>query len=134
MARPRIEIDWEDFDKLCGLQCTQLEIANWFECSVDTISRAVKREHDMSFAEYFEQKRGRGKIGLRRWQAEAAKKGNTAMLIWLGKQWLGQSEFGSGEAGANDPTLEADLDRLLARLAAAREEEEAAENSQPTIN
>jgi hypothetical protein len=30
--------------------------------------------------------------GVRRKQFELAMKGNTGMLVWLGKQWLGQSE------------------------------------------
>ena len=35
---------------------------------------------------------GRLKISLRRQQIEAAKKGNVAMLIWLGKQLLEQAD------------------------------------------
>lgn len=31
-------------------------------------------------------------MSLRRWQLEAAKKGNVVMMIWLGKQMLGQIE------------------------------------------
>lgn len=85
-------IDWNQFDKLCELQCTLKEISSWFNCSEDTIERAVKREHGVKFAEYFAQKRGRGKIALRRKQFEAAMAGNTALLIWLGKQYLNQSE------------------------------------------
>jgi len=35
-GRPKIKIDWEAFEKLCGLQCTQEEIASFFQCSADT--------------------------------------------------------------------------------------------------
>jgi len=92
MARPRKEINWEEFDKLCGLHTTQEEIANWFSVSVDTIDRAVKREHKVGFAEYYAQKAAVGKVSLRRKQFELAQKGDKTMLIWLGKQHLGQSE------------------------------------------
>lgn len=92
VGRPLIEINWEQFDKLCSIQCSQREIASWFDCSVDTIDRAVKRVKGMNFAEYFEQKRGKGKIALRRKQYEVANGGNVTMLIWLGKQYLNQSE------------------------------------------
>jgi hypothetical protein len=92
MARPRIEINWEDFDKLCAIQCTQVEIASWFKCSVDTIERAVKRKYKMGFAEYYAQKADTGKISLRRQQWQLALKGDRTMLIWLGKQHLGQAE------------------------------------------
>lgn len=92
MGRPKIEINWEQFNKLCGLQCTLLEIASYFDCSDDTIERRVKETHGVTFAEYFAQKRGNGKIALRRKQYEAALAGNVTLLIWLGKQYLGQSD------------------------------------------
>jgi len=91
-GRPKIEIDWREFEKLCALQCTQEEIAGWFDCSVDTIDRRVKEVHGVNFAEYFAKKRGKGKISLRRWQMQCAEKGNAAMLIFLGKNYLGQKD------------------------------------------
>lgn len=90
-GRPRIPIDWKEFDKLCELQCTQSEIASWFDCSPDTIDRAVRREHDIGFAEYFELKRGKGKISLRRKQWQLADN-NASMAIFLGKNILGQTD------------------------------------------
>lgn len=88
-----IEIDWNQFDKLCLMQCTATEIAAWFDCSVDTIENKVREEFDMKFSEYFRQKKEKGKIALRRAQYQTAiDKGNTTMQIWLGKQYLGQSE------------------------------------------
>lgn len=92
MARPRVKINWEEFDKLCSIQCTLLEIASWFGCSPDTIERACKREHRMGFADYFAQKAAKGKISLRRMQWQIAIGGDRTMLIWLGKQYLEQSE------------------------------------------
>lgn len=90
---PKLKVvDWDEFDKLCGIQCTLPEIAAWFNVSEDTIERICIREKRVKFAEYFNQKRSRGKIPLRRRQYQAAMDGNTALLIWLGKQYLGQSE------------------------------------------
>lgn len=91
-GRPQIEINWIEFDKLCGLQCTIHEIAGWFNCSVDTIERRVLSEHGVGFADYFAQKRSGGKISLRRKQYEIAMSGNPTMLIWLGKQYLAQTD------------------------------------------
>ena len=91
-GRPKTKIDWEEFDKLCEFQATLEEIACWFDCSVDTIERAVEREKGMNFAEYFAIKREKGKVSLRRRQHQVALKGNATMLIWLGKQHLGQSD------------------------------------------
>lgn len=108
MARPRIEIDWEAFDKLCTLQCTLAEIAGFFGCSEDTIERAVKRDKRMSFADYFSQKRVGGKIALRRSQFQLAEK-NAAMAIWLGKQYLDQRDDiqNADKAEVNDSLIEA---------------------------
>lgn len=92
MGRPVIQIDWEVFDKLCALQCTQVEMASWFDCSVDTLERRCMDEQQMTFAEYYTQKAGKGKISLRRNQWKLAEKGNATMLIWLGKQILGQKD------------------------------------------
>ena len=91
-GRPRIEIDFDEFNKLCRLQCTLSEIASWFDCSEDTIERRVKEEYGITFAEHFALKRGKGKIALRRKQFQTAESGNVTMLIWLGKQYLGQSD------------------------------------------
>lgn len=92
MARPKIKINWQEFDRLCAMQCTEEEIAAWFRCSVDTIDRACRRELRLGFAELFRQKRKLGYVSLRRAQFQAALQGNPTMLIFLGKHYLGQCE------------------------------------------
>ena len=109
MGRPRIEIDWKEFDKLCGLQCTLEEIAGWFNCSIDTIENRVKEVHGITFSEYFSQKRSSGRISLRRKQYEAAMSGNTALLIWLGKQYLNQSDKQDQNISVSDSKLVVDF-------------------------
>lgn len=91
-GRPKVPIDWEEFDKLCLIQCTLEEIANWFKCSVDTIENRCKAEKGLLFSEYFKKASAGGKISLRRKQFQAANAGSVPMLIWLGKQYLGQSD------------------------------------------
>lgn len=92
MGRPKIEIDWKVFDKLCRFQCTLVEIAEWFDCSEDTIERAVKREYNETFAERFKKKSAKGKTSLRRKMFVIAMKGNVTMCIWLSKQMLGYTD------------------------------------------
>ena len=92
MGRPKIEIDWDQFNKLCSLHCTLEEIAGFFDCSADTIERRVKDKYDITFAEQYVKKSAKGKISLRRKQREVAEAGNVTMLIWLGKQYLKQSD------------------------------------------
>ena len=104
MARPRIEIDKIQFEKLCGLQCTKDEIAGYFGCSEDTIERWCKREYKENFAAIFAQKRISGKISLRRWQFKMAEH-NVTMAIWLGKQYLGQREQQDIMVSTSDETI-----------------------------
>ena len=91
MGRPQKEIDQKQFENLCGLQCTLAEIADFFDCSEDTIERWCKRNYGESFAETLKKHCGKGKISLRRYQFKLAEK-NAAMAIWLGKQYLGQRD------------------------------------------
>lgn len=97
MARPRKEIDQEQFEKLCAIQCTLKEIAGWFDCSEDTIENWCKRTYTdedgepIGFSEVYKKHSVAGKISLRRFQFKLAEK-NTSMAIWLGKQWLGQRD------------------------------------------
>jgi len=97
LARPRKEIDKEQFEKLCAIQCTLKEIACWFKCSEDTIEnwcKATYQDEDgkpMGFSDAFKVYSVDGKISLRRFQFRQAEK-SYAMAIWLGKQWLGQRD------------------------------------------
>lgn len=91
MARPRKEIDQKQFENLCGLQCTLEEICGWFDVTDKTLDSWCKRTYHASFSEVFKQKRGAGKISLRRSQWRLAEK-SAAMAIWLGKQYLGQRD------------------------------------------
>lgn len=91
MARPRKEIDQKQFENLCAMQCTEDEICDWFGVSADTINRWSKRTYGASFADVFKQKRGNGRISLRRSQWKLAEKSAT-MAIWLGKQYLNQRD------------------------------------------
>ena len=91
MARPQKEINTKQFEKLCGLQCTKEEICGFFDVTDKTLERWCKRTYKKGFSEVFAQKRGSGKISLRRNQFQLAEK-NASMAIWLGKQYLGQRE------------------------------------------
>lgn len=56
-----------------------------------TLDSWCKRTYHASFSEIFKQKRGLGKISLRRHQWRLAEK-NANMAIWLGKQYLEQKD------------------------------------------
>ena len=104
MARPRKEIDQKQFENLCGLQCTLEEICGWFDVCSDTLETWCKRTYKRNFSEVFAQKRGAGKISLRRSQWRLAEK-NANMAIWLGKQYLGQKDQEVQEYAAVHPLV-----------------------------
>ncbi len=114
MARPLKEISQKDFEKLCGLQCTKEEICGFFDVTDKTLERWCKRTYKKGFSEVFAQKRGSGKISLRRSQFELAKK-NASMAIWMGKQYLGQRE---PDAKTDGKPLEAENNLLQAIMGA----------------
>lgn len=97
MARPQIQIDKNQFEQLCAMQCTLKEIANWFHCSEDTIENWCKRTYvdedgnAIGFSDAYKNYSASGKISLRRFQFKLAER-NPSMAIWLGKQWLGQRD------------------------------------------
>lgn len=84
MATPLKKIEAEQVHKLAAMFCTDEEIAHFFDCSQHTIRRRFRDE--------LHRGRSVGKMSLKRKQYDQAMNGNTAMLIWLGKQYLGQRE------------------------------------------
>lgn len=124
--------DWEEFGKLCGIQCTLSEIAAYYDVSEDTIERAVKRAHKLKFADYFKQKRKKGFVSLRRTMWQLALKGDKTMLIWLSKQHLKFSEkmtVREPKKDAPPPTANANADQL-ARLETLLNEIKAPQNEE----
>lgn len=91
MARPKLKIDKNVFEDLCELQCTLPEFSSFLHVSEDTIERWCQRTYKRNFAEVFAEKRGAGKVSLRRSQFRLAET-NPTMAIWLGKQYLGQTD------------------------------------------
>lgn len=100
-GRPQKAIDKDKFEKLCGLQCTLIEISYFFDCSEDTIEKWCQRTYDKSFTDVFNIKRCSGKMSLRRTQWKMAET-NPTMAIFLGKQYLGQSDRREVKVQQND--------------------------------
>ena len=86
MARPKEHnIKGKDIQKLASEECTNVEIADYFGCSENTIRR---------YGEFLTKGRSMKKLRLRQIQWKIAENGNAAMAIWLGKNELGQSDGG----------------------------------------
>ncbi len=94
-GRPLIvwdDADWRKFDLMCKCGVRQMDIAEAFGCSPDTIGAIVRREKQMSFSAYKDQKAGYARAEIMEKQMELALKGDRTMLIWLGKNLCGQSD------------------------------------------
>lgn len=98
VGRPEIEINWEIFESLCNLQCTQSEIASVLKVSVDTLTSRVKKRYGEDFSDIYKRYSEGGKSSLRRTQFKLAQK-SAAMAIWLGKHWLGQTDVNKETIG-----------------------------------
>ena len=114
-GRKPIEIDLDELQKLCSLQCTNEEIAAWFGCSVRTIEKYSKKPE---VAETMARGRAKGRISVRRAQMKLLEAGNATMGVWLGKQLLGQRDVTPIElTGAQGKPVEFSLEAIDAILA-----------------
>lgn len=106
MARPKINIDPEQVEKLARMKCTLREMAEFMGCNEKTLRNRFSAEIRKGGAQ--------GKISLRRMQWKSAENGSTAMLIWLGKQYLDQKDRIDNTSSADD--LKSALETLIDRL------------------
>jgi hypothetical protein len=92
VGRPQKEINWENFENLCGLQCTSEEMAGFLKIHRETLYDRVKDNYGEEYSTIYKRYADQGKCSLRRNQFVIAKK-NATMAIWLGKQYLGQKDL-----------------------------------------
>lgn len=87
VGRPKIKFSDEQLrqmEVLAAMGASNESIAEFMGCSADTLEN--------NFSGVLKKGKERMKNNLRLIQYKAAMKGNTAMMIWLGKVVLGQSE------------------------------------------
>lgn len=110
-GRPLAEIDKDQFERLCVIQPTLLELCAVFDVDKNTLMAWCKRTYKKNFSEVFAQKRAKGKISLRRslWQGAIEEK-NTVCRLFLAKNHLGMSDNGM-EDESEDIDLDLDFSR-----------------------
>jgi hypothetical protein len=94
MARPESKIDLVELEKLCGMQCTDEEVAAFFGVSTRTVERRRRVER---FREVMERARAKGRVSVRRNLFRLASNGNVAAAIFLAKNLLGYRDVVANE-------------------------------------
>jgi hypothetical protein len=89
MPRPESQINLEELEKLCAIQCTDQEIAAYFGVSTRTIER---RRKVLGFQEVMERGRAKGRVSVRRQLFKLADNGNLGATIFLAKNLLGYKD------------------------------------------
>jgi len=98
-GRKAVNIDLEQVEKLCGLQCTDEELASVLGVSLRTIDR---RKSQPPFAEAMARGKAKGRMSLRRNLWALASKGNPAANIFLAKNLLGYKDYVANELSGPD--------------------------------
>jgi hypothetical protein len=94
MPRPKVKIDLSELEKLCAMQCTDEEIAAFFDVSTKTIQR---RRGTSRFREIMDRVRAKGQVSVRRALFRLAAAGNIAAAIFLSKNLLGYKDIVANE-------------------------------------
>jgi hypothetical protein len=93
MARPKLEIKWEEVANLLQAGCDGVQVAAYIGLHPETLYDRCRAELGIGFSEYSQQNRSKGDALLIVKQFESAVKDkDKAMQIWLGKQRLGQRD------------------------------------------
>lgn len=130
MARPKLPIDLGQVRVLAGVGCTQGQIAAALGMTRRTFERRLATDNDLR--EALEIGAGKGEVSILQKQFEKAMKGDTTMLIFLGKVRCGQVEpsrleltgRNGGPMEVKDVSAEKRIAGLLARVAARIAEEQ----------
>lgn len=92
MGRKKININWERIEEMAMAGANGQQISASIGIHYNTLVNKCKAEKKCDFSEYLHEKKQKGNRLLFEKQFELAKKGDRAMLIWLGKQRLDQSD------------------------------------------
>lgn len=126
VGRPWAVIDPDVVERAAMIGCTNDEIAAVVGVVESTLSKHMKINPAIQAA--ITHGRALGRSTLRRMQWQEATKGNTTMLIWLGKQMLGQmdkttTDISVGVRKSPEQYSDAELDAIEGfRLGDDREE------------
>jgi len=88
---PRKKADPQIVEGLAAIGCTTEEMASVLRINRATLYRDIEKSETLRSA--IERGRDAFKVEIRQCQRKRMQEGDTAMLIWLGKQYLGQRDY-----------------------------------------
>ena len=107
-GQPAVNIDLVELEKLASIQCTDEEIAAFFNVDRRTITRKKKQAE---FRQAIERGKAKGRISVRRLIFQQAQQGSLAAAIFLAKNFLGYRDLRVAEADGQ--AAETDAQRKL---------------------
>lgn len=88
-GRKKVQLNWDEVNKLISYQCTQEEVAAFFDITVDTLVRCVEDDFGLSISDFWSKKKAVGRLKLRKLQLALVERGGpgaATMAIWLDKK------------------------------------------------
>lgn len=101
LARPKADVDENVLTKLARMQCTNEEIAAFFDVSVDTIERR--------FAGTIKRARLIGVSSMKRQLFKLVQDGNLGAIVWWGKNYANMSDKVDSNVKANVQVTESEI-------------------------
>lgn len=89
--KPEIIINEEQLRSLMALRPKSQDVAAFFKCSIDTLERYLRKNFNMTFAEFREENTAGTRFSLSRTAIEKALAGDNVMLIFCLKNFCGWS-------------------------------------------
>ena len=108
---PLKPINWELFEQLCAIQCTQYEIASMLKVHPNTLSDRTNEYFREDYSTVYKKLSECGKCSLRRYQFNLSKT-NASMAIFLDKNWLGQTDGRENVMPPTDKSVSSDLEYI----------------------
>jgi len=112
VARPKLDIDPIEVEKLAKLGATNTEIGDFFSCDHTTISGR--------FSQNLAKGRAGMKLRLRQLQWKSAEAGNVVMQIWLGKNILGQRDSQESDPEQKPDVTKENLANFISGISGAK--------------
>jgi len=93
-GRPRVEINWKHAEALCTMHAFGKDVCSELGVSREAMNDACKREHGISFREFRDKNKGKGRNAVMGMLFRTAQKGSVAAQIFLAKNLCHMSDEG----------------------------------------